>query len=177
MLNTYIYWVPGACDPLTAALADEETVAGAADVLAAGRGVPDGRGLVAHTALDNMLQHQYYTQPVLTQSTHLILLAADVDHVAAHPAAHHGHAPSQSVVGRRQLVWTNGRDCCPGPRAGDALRPLARPGPQQGLPLHVLGHLCLYDAITLNNTLASLSCLQSAQMTPLSFMSLTIWIV
>ena len=50
--------LPGAGNPLAAALADEEAVAGAPHVLAPGWGVPDGRGLVAHTALDNMLQHQ-----------------------------------------------------------------------------------------------------------------------
>jgi len=47
--------VPGASNPLGGALADEETVTGAADVLAARGGVPDGRGLVALAALHHML--------------------------------------------------------------------------------------------------------------------------
>lgn len=50
--------LPGAGDPLAAALTDEETVAGAADIFPPRRGVPDGRGFVALWALDNMLQTQ-----------------------------------------------------------------------------------------------------------------------
>lgn len=46
---------PGAGDPLTGVFAYEEAVARAADVLAAGRGVADGRGLVAVGALDHVL--------------------------------------------------------------------------------------------------------------------------
>ena len=47
---------PGTGNPLAAALADEETVARAPHILPPGRGVPDGRGLIALRALDNMLQ-------------------------------------------------------------------------------------------------------------------------
>ena len=48
--------IPRTGDPLAAALADEETVARAPHILPPGRGVPDGRGLIALWALDNMLQ-------------------------------------------------------------------------------------------------------------------------
>ena len=47
----------GAGDPLTSALADEETVAGTPHVLPAWRSVPDGSGLIAQVALHNMLRH------------------------------------------------------------------------------------------------------------------------
>ena len=52
--------LPGAGNPLAAALADEEAVAGAPHVLAPGRGVPDGRGLVAGVALHHMLQFRMH---------------------------------------------------------------------------------------------------------------------
>ena len=48
---------------LAGALADEEAIARASDILSARRGVPDGRGLVAAAALDHVL----------------VALAADVD--------------------------------------------------------------------------------------------------
>ena len=48
--------LPGTGDPLAAALADQETVAGTPHIFPPGRGVSDGRGLVALWALDNMLQ-------------------------------------------------------------------------------------------------------------------------
>lgn len=51
----------------------------------------------------------------------LVLLAADVDHVVAHPAADHGHAPGQGVVGRRQLIWPDGGHRGPGPVIGQLL--------------------------------------------------------
>ena len=51
-----LVFLPGTGDPLAAALADQETVAGAPHIFPPRRGVPDGRGLVALWALDNMLQ-------------------------------------------------------------------------------------------------------------------------
>ena len=48
----------------------------------------------------------------------LVLLAADVDHVVAHPAADHRHAPGQGVVGRGQLVRPDGGHRGPGPVIG-----------------------------------------------------------
>ena len=48
--------LPGTGDPLAAALADEQTVAGTPHIFPPGRGVSDGRGLIALGALDNMLQ-------------------------------------------------------------------------------------------------------------------------
>ena len=48
--------LPGTGDPLAAALTDQETVAGTPDIFPPRRGVPDGRGLVALGALDNMLK-------------------------------------------------------------------------------------------------------------------------
>ena len=50
--------LPGTGDPLAAALADEQTVAGTPHIFPPGRGVSDGRGLIALGALDNMLQTQ-----------------------------------------------------------------------------------------------------------------------
>jgi len=76
---------PGAGNPLAAALADEEAVAGAPHVLTAWGGIADGGGFVAGGAFHNML----------------VLLSRDVNHAAAHPAADHGHAPAQGVVRRR----------------------------------------------------------------------------
>jgi len=83
---------PWASNSLAAALADEETVAGTPDILAAWRSIPDRCCLVTRVALDNML----------------ILLAGDVDHVAADPAGDHGDPARHRVVGGRQLVRTNG---------------------------------------------------------------------
>lgn len=76
----------------------------------------------------------------------LVLLAADVDHVVAHPAADHGYAPGQGVVGRRQLVWPDGGHRGPGPVIGQLLSilrsdsvvthpelvTLSAPGPRRG---------------------------------------------
>ena len=45
----------GAGDPLTGALADQQTVTGAPHVLPTRRGVPDGGGLVANWTLDDVL--------------------------------------------------------------------------------------------------------------------------
>ena len=52
----HCYLLPWTGDPLAAALADEETVTRAPHILPPGRGVPDGRGLIALRTLDNMLQ-------------------------------------------------------------------------------------------------------------------------
>ena len=91
---------------------------------------------------------------VVFSKSDLVLLAADVDHVVAHPAADHGHAPGQGVVGRRQLIRPDGGHRGPRPvihlsvlfvyclfivclpRAGDTLRSR----PQERLPLHILSH-------------------------------------
>ena len=48
----------------------------------------------------------------------LVLLAAYVDHVVAHPAADHRHAPRQGVVGRGQLIRPDGGHRGPGPIIG-----------------------------------------------------------
>ena len=101
---------PRASDPLAAALADEETVAGAADVpreggdkmrtasvqhiLSARRSVSDGGGLVAGVALHHVLHHHHFNTVQLKNNsnqarhktnnplrTDLVLLAGDVDHV------------------------------------------------------------------------------------------------
>ena len=56
LLQASCVLLPGTGDPLAAALADEETVAGTPHIFPPRRGVSDGRGLVALWALDNMLQ-------------------------------------------------------------------------------------------------------------------------
>ena len=102
---------PGTGDPLAAALAYQQTVAGTSHILPARRSIPDGCRLVARVALHNMLEKTSYIlfpPPSPPPYSHLILLARDVYHVAAHPAAHHGCPPSHSVVRGRELIRTNG---------------------------------------------------------------------
>ena len=108
-METNQHYLPGAGNPLAAALADEEAVAGAPHVLAPGRGVPDGRGLVADWTLHYVLHNLTVSRGELRRGlTHLIFLPRDVDHVAADPAAHHGHPARHSVVGGRQFVRSDG---------------------------------------------------------------------
>jgi len=84
-----------ACNPLTAALANEETVARAPHVFPARGRVSDWSGLIARVALNNML----------------VLFTGDINHVAAYTAADHGHTPGKGVVGGRQLIRSNRRNC------------------------------------------------------------------
>lgn len=81
----------GTRDPLTAALADEETVAGTPHILPTWGSVPDRRGLVTRVTLDHML----------------VLLARNINGGAAHSAVDHGCSSRYGVVGWRHLIWTN----------------------------------------------------------------------
>ena len=77
---------------------------------------------------------------------HLILLPGDVDHVAADPAAHHGHSARHGVVGGRELVRSDGDyGGCGGPSVrvggvgGGGVDPIAGDCvPQERLPLDVI---------------------------------------
>ena len=103
----------GAGDPLAGALTDEETVAGTSHVLPARGSVPDGGGLIAQVALDNVLRHNNISNitPPTTPlaGSHLVFLPRDVDHIAADTTAHHLHTSRHRAVGGRQLVGPNGR--------------------------------------------------------------------
>lgn len=117
-----------ASNSLTAALADEKTVARAAHVLPPWGRVTDRGGLIARVAFNNML----------------ILLPGDVYHGTADPAAHHGHAPGEGVVGRRELIRSDRRHR--GGGVGASIRPIelhgcSRVRSQQGLPLNIFSHL------------------------------------
>jgi len=115
----------GTSDPLGAAFADEEAIAGTSHVLSARRRIPDRRCLVARVALHHML----------------VFLARDVDHCLANPAGDHGDS-SSLLVRRRKLIGSNDRTLADNRTRGhitakSSISILARGGSKQRLALQV----------------------------------------